>query len=37
VQVLEPDSLREEIRSEAAEMLGVYADSAEQMENALTA
>ena len=37
VQVLEPDSLREEIRSEAAEILGVYADSSEQVENALTA
>ena len=37
VQVLEPDSLREEIRSEAAEILGVYADSSEQVESALTA
>jgi hypothetical protein len=37
VQVLEPDSLREEIRSEAAEILGVYADSSEQMESVLTA
>ena len=36
-QVLEPDSLREEIRSEAAEILGVYASSSEQMESALTA
>jgi len=36
-QVLEPDSLREEIRSEAAEILGVYANSSEQMENAITA
>jgi predicted DNA-binding transcriptional regulator YafY len=36
-QVLEPDSLREEIRSEAAEILGVYADSSEQMESVLTA
>ena len=37
VQVLEPDNLREEIRSEAAEILGVYAESSEQVENALTA
>jgi len=37
VQVLEPDSLREEIRSEAAEILGVYADSSKQVESALTA
>jgi predicted DNA-binding transcriptional regulator YafY len=36
-QVLEPCSLREEIRSEATEILGVYADSSEQMESALTA
>ena len=36
-QVLEPDALREEIRSEAAEILGVYAGSSEQMENALSA
>lgn len=36
-QVIEPDSLREEIRSEAAEILGVYANSSEQMESALTA
>ena len=36
-QVLEPNSLREEIRSEAAEILGVYANSSEQIENALTA
>ena len=36
-RVLEPDSLREEIRSEAAEILGVYADSSEQVESALTA
>lgn len=36
-QVLEPDSLREEIRSEAAELLGVYADSAAQVNEALTA
>jgi predicted DNA-binding transcriptional regulator YafY len=35
-QVLEPDSLREEIRSEAAEILSVYANSFEQMESALT-
>ena len=35
-QVLEPDSLREAIRSEAAEILGVYANSSEQMENAIT-
>jgi predicted DNA-binding transcriptional regulator YafY len=35
-QVLEPDSLREEIRSEAAEILGVYANSAEQVESVLT-
>ena len=37
VRVLEPDSLREDIRSEAAEILGVYADSSEQVESALTA
>ena len=37
VQVLKPDSLREEIRSEAAEILGVYADSSKQVESALTA
>jgi len=37
VRVLEPDALREEIRSEAAEILGVYADSSEQVESALTA
>ena len=36
-QVIEPDSLREEIRSEAAEILGVYANSSEQMESILTA
>ena len=36
-RVLEPDSLREEIRSEAAEILGVYAGTAEQVESALTA
>ncbi|NNL75801.1 MAG: transcriptional regulator [Desulfobacterales bacterium] len=35
-QVLEPDSLREEIRSEAAEILGVYANRSEQIESALT-
>lgn len=36
-RVLEPDSLREEIRSEAAEILGVYAGTSEQVESALTA
>jgi predicted DNA-binding transcriptional regulator YafY len=36
-QVLEPDSLREEIRSEAAEILGVYANSSEQIKSALSA
>ena len=36
-QVIEPGSLREEIRSEAAEILGVYANSSKQMESALTA
>jgi predicted DNA-binding transcriptional regulator YafY len=36
-QVLQPDALREEIRSEAAEILGVYANSSEQMESALSA
>jgi predicted DNA-binding transcriptional regulator YafY len=37
VQVLEPDALREEIRSEVAEILGVYANSSGQMANLLTA
>lgn len=36
-RVLEPDSLREEIRSEAAEILGVYADSATRVDEALMA
>jgi predicted DNA-binding transcriptional regulator YafY len=37
VQVREPDSLREEIRSEAAGILGAYANSSKQVESALTA
>jgi len=36
-RVLEPDSLREEIQAEAAEILGVYANSSAQVESALTA
>ena len=37
-RVLEPDSLREEIRAEAAEMLGVYAGTADRkVEQALSA
>ena len=34
-QVLEPDALREEVRSEAAEILGVYANTSPQVEKAL--
>lgn len=36
-QVLEPDALREEVRSEAAEILGVYANTSPQVEEALIA
>jgi predicted DNA-binding transcriptional regulator YafY len=36
-QVLEPDALREEIRSEAAEMLGVYANGISRTQEALSA
>ena len=37
VEVLEPDSLREEIRSEAAEILGVYAGTSRELKKALIA